>query len=113
MVEKALTVSEQEVPAALKITLYRILQEATSNIVNHAAADRMRVSLYRDDDALHLQIEDNGCGFDPASVVSRDGETRGLGLISMKERVSLSGGSYRLESTPGFGTRIHVSWPLE
>ena len=113
VVEKVLNVSEQEVPAPLKITLYRILQEATSNIVKHSAADRMRVSLYRGDEALHLQIEDNGRGFDPASVVSRDGETRGLGLISMKERVSLSGGSYRLESSPGFGTRIHASWPLE
>ena len=112
-VEKALAVSEQEVPAPLKITLYRIIQEATSNIVKHAAADRVRVSLYRADDALHLQIQDNGRGFDPANVVYRDGECRGLGLISMKERATLSGGSYRLESSPGFGTHIQASWPLE
>jgi len=112
-VEKVLTVSEQEVPSPLKITLYRIIQEATSNIVKHAAADRVRVSLYRADDALHLEIQDNGRGFDPASVTYRQGECRGLGLISMKERVSLSGGSYRLESSPGFGTHIQASWPLE
>jgi len=112
-VEKVLQVSEHEVPAPLKITLYRIIQEATSNIVKHAAADRVRVSLYRADDALHLLIQDNGRGFDPASVVYRDGECRGLGLISMKERVALSGGSYRFESSPGFGTTIQASWPLE
>lgn len=112
-VEKGLNISEQAVPAPLRITLYRILQEATSNIVKHSMADRMRVNLYRDDEALHLQIEDNGRGFDPARVVCHEGESRGLGLISMKERVTLSGGSYRLESSPGFGTRIHASWPLE
>jgi PAS domain S-box-containing protein len=111
-VEKVLQVSEQEVPTPLKIILYRIIQEATSNIVKHAAADRVRVSLYRANDALHLLIQDNGRGFDPASVVFRHGECRGLGLISMKERVSLSGGSYQLESSPGFGTRIRASWPL-
>ncbi|MGE5320042.1 MAG: sensor histidine kinase, partial [Hyphomicrobiaceae bacterium] len=94
------------------ITLYRILQEAASNIIKHSGADRMRVSLYRDEEALHLLIEDNGRGFDPAGVASRDGESRGLGLISMKERASLSGGCYRLESSPGFGTRVHASWPL-
>lgn len=112
-IEKVLQVSEQEVPAPLKITLYRIIQEATSNIVKHAVADRARVSLYRADDALHLLIQDNGRGFDPASVVYREGECRGLGLVSMKERVALSGGSYRLESSPGFGTTIQASWPLE
>lgn len=112
-VEKALLVREEEVPAPLRITLYRIIQEATSNIVKHAAADRVKVSLSRTEDALHLLIQDNGRGFDPDSVVVRQGECRGLGLVSMKERVSLSGGSYRLESSPGFGTSIRASWPLE
>jgi PAS domain S-box-containing protein len=111
-VEKVLLVGEQEVPEPLKITLYRIIQEATSNIIKHAAADQVRVSLYRDDDVLHLLIQDNGRGFDPASVVLRTGECRGLGLISMKERVSLSDGRYHLESSPGGGTSIHASWPL-
>lgn len=112
-VEKALTISEQEVPDSLKITLYRIVQEATGNIVKHAAADQMRVSLYRSEDVLHLEIQDNGRGFDPASVTYRQGENRGLGLISMRERVALSGGSYRIESTPGIGTHIRALWPLE
>ena len=112
-VEKVLQVSEQDVPAPLKITLYRIIQEATSNVVKHSAADKMRVGLYLADDALHLLIQDNGRGFDPASVVFRQGERRGLGLVSMKERVALSGGSYSLASFPGLGTRIEASWPLE
>lgn len=112
-VEKALHVSEQEVPSPLKITLYRIIQEATSNIIKHAAADHVRVSLYREANVLHLLIEDNGRGFDPAQMIYREGERRGLGLISMKERVSLSGGTYQLESGPGAGTSIRASWSVE
>ena len=116
-IEKDLCISEQDVPPALRITLYRVLQEATSNIVKHAAATRMRVSLQRDAEALHLTIEDNGRGFEPLSVCAQcDGcgtaVCRGIGLVSMKERVTLSGGHYRLESSLGAGTRIHAWWPL-
>lgn len=110
VLEKAIDVAEHEVPVALHITLYRILQEAFHNIVKHAVADRVRVRLDRIDDALHLVIEDNGCGFDPATV-KWEGKTRGLGLLSMKERASLSGGTYHLNSVPGKGTCIRVSWP--
>lgn len=118
VVDKAISVSEDDVPPALKITLYRVLQEATSNIVKHAAADRMRVSLSRDAEALHLSIEDNGRGFDPVGMCAQcDGcnvvVCHGIGLVSMKERVTLSGGHYRLESSPGFGTRIKAWWPLD
>jgi len=117
-VEKALGVSEQDVPSPLKITIYRILQEATSNVIKHSGARRLRVSLQRDDDGLHLSIEDNGRGFDPKKVCAEcsgcsTGACRGIGLVSMKERVTLSGGNYRLESSPGFGTRILASWPIE
>jgi PAS domain S-box-containing protein len=117
-VEKVLDVSEEDVPAPLKITIYRILQEATSNIIKHSGASRVRVSLQRDNDALHLSIEDNGSGFDPEQVCAQcsgcsTGACRGIGLVSMKERVTLSGGDYRLESSPGFGTRILASWPIE
>jgi PAS domain S-box-containing protein len=110
-VEKAFNVAEHEVPLPLQITLYRIIQEATNNIVKHAGADRVRVSLDRIDEALHLLIEDNGRGFDPHSICSCEGQARGLGLLSMKERASFSGGSYRIASAPGQGTRIEVSWP--
>jgi PAS domain S-box-containing protein len=110
-VEKAFNVAEHEVPVSLQITLYRILQEATNNIVKHASADRVRVNLDRIDDVLHLLIEDNGCGFDPDSIPFEEGKARGLGLLSMQERASFSGGTYRIDSTPGQGTRIEVSWP--
>jgi PAS domain S-box-containing protein len=109
-VEKSFNVAEHEVPVSLQITLYRIVQEAAHNIVKHAGADRVRVCLDRIDEQLHLLIEDNGCGFDPGSIRCREGDSRGLGLLSMKERVSLSGGVYQLASAPGQGTRIEVTW---
>lgn len=111
VVESALNVAEQDIPSSLHITLYRILQEAVHNIVKHAAADRVRVRLARDDAALCMVIEDNGRGFDPRSIRWMEGQTRGLGLLSMKERASFSGGRFQLDSAPGKGTRIHVSWP--
>ena len=111
VVEKTFDVAEHDVPVPLHITLYRILQEAVHNIVKHAAADRVRVRLARVDNVLHFSIQDNGRGFDPDSVKWDVGETRGLGLLSMKERASFSGGTYRLTSAPGKGTCIEISWP--
>ena len=110
-VERTFNVAEHEVPVPLHITVYRILQEAFHNIVKHSGADRVRVRLDRIDDVLQLVIEDNGCGFEPDSISCVEGQTRGLGLLSMKERASLSGGIYRLSSAPGQGTCIKVSWP--
>jgi signal transduction histidine kinase len=111
VVDKAFNVTDRDVPVPLHITLYRILQEALHNIVKHSGADRVRVGLERTGDALRLVIQDNGCGFDPGSVNFVEGHTRGLGLLSMKERASFSGGSYSLVSAPGKGTCICVSWP--
>ena len=104
-------IDSRGVPKEAATAAYRILQEALNNIVKHAKADRVRIRLDRVDDVLHLLIEDNGCGFDPGSITWVEGQCRGLGLFSMKERATFSGGVYRLVSTPGQGTRIEVSWP--
>lgn len=112
-VEKDVSVHESHVPDQLKITIFRLIQEATSNIVKYANADLIRFSFRKIDDALHLAIEDNGVGFDPAGVAIRSGSDRGLGLLSMKERASLSGGAYVMHSVPGLGTRIQVTWRFD
>ena len=111
--EKEFDIEENGIPEPLKITIYRIVQEASNNIIKHAKADMIKLNLKRADDVLHLLIEDNGEGFDPASVIIRSGSDRGLGLLSMKERATLSGGIYVMNSMPGEGTRIHVSWKYE
>lgn len=108
-VEKVIGVQEHDIPTALQITLFRVIQEGTANVVKHAAADRLRVVLDGGDGALRLVIEDNGRGFEPAKVLAD--KRGGLGLFSMQERTVLSGGAFRLTSTPGEGTRIEANWP--
>ncbi len=109
-VEKDIDVHESHVPEHLKITIFRIIQEATSNIIKYANADLIKLSFRKDGEMLHLIVEDNGVGFDLASVAIREGSDRGLGLLSMKERASLTGGDYKIDSAAGMGTRICVSW---
>jgi signal transduction histidine kinase len=106
-VEKNVPLQENDIPGMLKITLFRIIQEATSNIIKHAHADLISISLNKTGDTLYLVIEDNGDGFDPASVMSN-----GLGLLSMRERADASGGVYTMDSREGVGTRIGISWRL-
>lgn len=112
-VEKDFCIHESCIPEQLKITIFRIVQEATGNIVKYAQADLMRVKLMQTGDLLHLSIEDNGRGFDPVEVYDRSGSDRGLGLLSMKERATLSGGIYALDAGIGRGTQIRVAWQLD
>jgi signal transduction histidine kinase len=112
-VDKEFNLNESNIPARLKITIFRIIQEATSNIVKYANADRIRVQLRKAGDALHFIIEDNGDGFDPSEVAVRNGSDRGLGLLSMKERANLSGGDYSMDSACGRGTRISICWSCD
>lgn len=91
-IEKHLLVQESNIPALLKISIFRILQEAISNIVKHANIDHIRVSLIKAGEVLHLSIiEDDGQGFDLAELVNYRPHGKGLGLVSIKERANISG----------------------
>jgi PAS domain S-box-containing protein len=94
-----------------EINLYRIAQEALNNVYKHANASRVDMILERRDNHVVLIIEDNGTGFDPAAAM-RSGAERGLGLIGMRERAALAGGTLDVESGPGKGTTIFVRIPL-
>ena len=107
-IEPVITLSESDVPERLKIVIFRILQEAISNIVKHAQAKRIQVILQRTEAGLELAVIDDGRGFD----TSINDHKAGLGLTSMRERARISGGHYSLESAPGTGVRIRVNWPL-
>ncbi|MDX2216055.1 MAG: sensor histidine kinase [Oculatellaceae cyanobacterium bins.114] len=85
---------------------YRILQEALTNIQKHSEATEVSIDLFTSSDLIHLQICDNGLGFDPAQ------NTTGFGLQSMQERATALGGQFRLDSHPGAGCQILVSVPL-
>jgi len=112
-VEKEFSLHENNIPGKLKITIFRIIQEATSNIIKYANADLIQVHLRHTGDALHFLVADNGDGFDLSEVAIRNGSDRGLGLMSMKERAHLSGGDYVIDSVAGQGTRIHISWKFD
>jgi signal transduction histidine kinase len=95
------------IPPRLALTLYRVVQEALRNVVKHSGARRAIVSLAGKNGAIVLTVKDFGIGFD----VSRS-KKRGLGLISMEERVRQAGGAFTMSTTPGNGVRIEVRIPL-
>jgi len=111
-IEKELDIAESDVPAPLKPTIFRILQEATNNIVKHAHADQVKVCLRRSGAAIQFSIEDNGRGFDPTRVPESRGQGGGFGLLTMRERALASDGMFEIKSGPGEGTRILVTWNL-
>jgi signal transduction histidine kinase len=111
-IEKHIDVTEKDVPAPLKIAIFRILQEAVNNAVKYSDAGCIRVSLHNADGGLIFTIEDDGKGFDPDALASRGNSRRGLGMQSMRERAELSGGTYGVSSAVGRGTRICVRWPV-
>ena len=89
-------------------TMYRILQEALTNVARHAAATRIVVELKRDNSSLELIVRDDGVGFDVSGALDA---VSGLGLRGMRERVTLLGGSIEIESRPGQGTQVRASIP--
>jgi two-component system, chemotaxis family, CheB/CheR fusion protein len=101
---------DKERPAPeIETNLYRIAQEALNNTYKHARARRVDVILERRNDHVVLIIEDDGVGFDPNDKAGTD---RGLGLLGMRERAGLVGGTLEIEATPGGGTTIFARVPV-
>jgi two-component system NarL family sensor kinase len=98
---------ERPLPARLEVALYRIAQEALTNVARHAQARRAAVRLITTPTFVQLTIEDDGRGFDPAQVPADH-----HGLIGMQERAHLLGGALALHSQPDRGTRLQVTVPL-
>jgi signal transduction histidine kinase len=95
-------------PADQETAIYRIVQEALTNIVKHAGATSVSIIVMASGPSVRLVIEDDGSGFDPTKV--RDGA---LGLIGVRERVAILGGRFELQSAPGAGTTIVVELPTQ
>jgi len=109
-IKKQLDLTEQQVPAGLKVVVYRILQEAMSNVARHSRADTVYLNFRRTGDWFEMVIRDNGIGFDSQKKLHGNESAGKFGLIGMKERSELSNGSFRLESCPGKGTIVKVAW---
>jgi PAS domain S-box-containing protein len=99
-------------PDAVSICLYRVLQEALTNVAKHAHARRVRVALHRDVDSVSLTVEDDGQGFDSRAILSSTNRPPGIGLLGMQDRIELLGGWLEIDSHPGQGTRLvtHIPW---
>jgi signal transduction histidine kinase len=110
-VEGQFQVEEQAIPAALRTVIFRITQEALNNIAKYSGADWMLLSLRKTNGTLVLVVRDNGRGFEIEKALAKEGTERGFGLASMRERSELSGGTFSIESSPGQGTVVQVSWP--
>lgn len=97
----------------IEILLYRIIQEALTNVARHAEAKSVVLALEKKDLHAHLNITDDGKGFVVKKYFSAPPMLRrGLGILGMKERVELAGGTFFLDSDPGQGTRISVKVPI-
>ncbi len=103
-------ITNEPLPEEVACCGYRLAQEALQNIVKHAQASCVRITMEQDSKEVRLSIVDDGQGFEPNHVHS---QTPGLGLVGMMERVQLLGGQIRIKSAPGKGTAIQAFLPLK
>jgi len=103
--------AEKRLPGEVETALYRVVQEALTNINKHAKATRVSIRVRREGPSLCCSIEDDGAGFDVAAVRS-DRQRHGLGLVGMDERLTAVGGSLQIDSSLGQGTALHIRIPV-
>jgi len=96
----------------VETALYRIVQEAMTNVAKHARAHRVDISIRRRKQALVCAIRDDGVGFAEASPTPESPTTRGIGLLGIRERLDALGGTLAIHSIPGGGTELLASVPL-
>ena len=95
-----------------QILVFRIFQEALTNVAKHSRAEHVRLAVSKDDGNLVCEIHDDGSGFDMTEVRSREAMHRGMGLPTMEERTRMLGGALRVWSEPDHGTAITVTFPV-
>jgi PAS domain S-box-containing protein len=100
---------DRRFPAELETALYRIVQEALTNVARHTKTEAVQVAMEIHSGQIQLDIQDQGAGFDTAAIYSNPGHA---GLMGIRERVDALGGTIEIESTPGKGTRLQIRVPL-
>lgn len=104
--------ADARIAAETETALYRIAQESLANVVKHAGATRVSVRLEIQPGYASFAVHDDGVGFDPDEVLKDPGERYGLGLLSIRERAELLGGTLNIVSSHDGGTRVYVVVPL-
>lgn len=107
-------IAETDVPEAMKIIIYRIIQEGLSNAKKHGEASLVRLHMGFSDGkrSISVFIDDDGRGFDVEETLSRKDPLGGYGLVAMRERCEIYGGSFHIESQIGVGTRLNAILPI-
>jgi PAS domain S-box-containing protein len=105
--------AKRPLPPDVGTALYRIAQEALTNVAKHAAATQVSILVDKPEGSARLVVEDNGHGFEPEATAKRVRKERRLGMAGMRERAALAGGTVEVESSPGRGTTVYVRVALE
>ena len=103
---------EGRIDPKLEKTIYRICQESLNNIVKHAKASKATFQLFKTDEQITLVIEDNGIGFD-TDIISDEQSGRGIGLMSIRERIATYSGTFTIDSKQGKGTELLIEIPCK
>lgn len=106
---------ERRLPRETELALYRVGQEALSNVHRHAQAATVRAALERSDGVVTLEVRDDGIGFDPQGLhndAQQPDAGRGMGLLGMRERMAIIGGDLSVDSTPGRGAVVSARVPV-
>jgi signal transduction histidine kinase len=98
-------------PAAIETAFYRVVQEALNNATKHAQAKRAWVRIQRESGVVRCSIKDDGVGFDVTAMTAKKGQA-GLGLLGIRERIAVLGGTLQIHSEPGRGTEMVITVPL-
>jgi signal transduction histidine kinase len=102
---------ECDLDDAIKITIFRIIQESLNNVIKHAQATHVNIHVHYDEKNVRISVFDNGVGFDRDQVQQRRTSRPSLGLAGMEERAALLGGSMTVQSRPGYGTEVEALIP--
>ncbi len=99
-------------PPAVELACCRIVQESLSNVLRHARASTVTVSLVQQSVRLELSVRDDGVGFPAEELLAQTGNSGSLGLLGMRERVAAIGGTFLIRSAECAGTEVYASFPL-
>jgi signal transduction histidine kinase len=98
-------------PPAIEMGIYRVVQEALTNVTRHSRAQRVKIKVHKTGGRIQCTVQDDGEGFDAEEVLSRKGR-KGLGLIGIQERLNVLKGIFRVESRVGRGSKLSITIPL-
>jgi len=104
---------ERELAEAMKITVFRIIQECMNNVIKHSGATHVNIYLRYTDRNVRINVRDNGMGFDLGIVEMERSKRPSLGLAGMEERAALLGGSVSIQTRPGYGTEVEALIPCQ